>query len=279
MRLWRERRSAVATVDGRALRRGRYRALVLRASFAAAAIALLLAAAASARGLDVRERSFLPPGSTGVVVLDLSLSIAETNYIDVRRAVKELVDTDAPIGLVVFSDVPYELMPPGTPASELSPMLRLLRPPSVGNPVNPWTQSFRAGTRISSALDLARTMLLRDHVRNGYIVLVSDLETAPDDVQAMTQMVSELRRKSIDLRVVPIAASTDGVRIYEQLLGKQGFGKLRGGNGESRVFDSVLSGGLPTVLLLLGGLLFLVLALHERFAGRLALPRGGRARW
>ena len=62
------------------------RAGLLRLVLAGGAVALLAAAAASARGLDVRERSFLPPGSTGVVVLDVSLSIAETNYVDVRRA-------------------------------------------------------------------------------------------------------------------------------------------------------------------------------------------------
>lgn len=279
MRLRRSPRPAVVLPDAATLRRGRRRALALRAVLAAASVALLLAAAASARGLDVRERSFLPRGSTGVVVLDLSLSIAETNYLDVRRAVRKLVATDAPIGLVAFSDVPYELMPPGTPASELEPLLQILRPPSAGNPVNPWTQTFRAGTRISAALTLASDMLTRDKVDDGFIVLISDLETAPDDVEAMTRTVDDLRRDGLDLRVLPISASSDGLRVFQELLGPQGFGKLEGGSGESRVFESTLSGRLPTALLLLGGVLFLVLAAHERFAGRLALPRGGGARW
>ena len=56
----------------------RRRTFVIRVGLVFASVALLAAAAASARGLDVRERGFLPRGSTGVVVLDLSLSISDT---------------------------------------------------------------------------------------------------------------------------------------------------------------------------------------------------------
>lgn len=277
MRLLPRRHSAIASYDVRALRRAKHRAIGLRILLAGGAVALLAAAAASARNLDVRERSFLPPGSTGVVVLDLSLSIAESNYRDVRRAVRQLIKTDAPVGLVIFSDVPYELLPPGTPASELAPLLRVLEPPRSGPPLNPWWGSFRAGTRISAALTLARDMLLRDHVRDGFVVLVSDLETAPDDVQTMTTTVQDLQSKSIDMRVLPISPSSDGVRLYRELLGGKAFLELPHSTGKKRLFESALSGGLPTALLVLGLLLFGVLALHERLAGRLALPRAGRA--
>jgi len=279
MRLRRSRRQAVSSYDLPALRRGRWRAGVLRLVLAGGAVALLAAAAASARGLDVRERSFLPPGSTGVVVLDLSLSIAESNYVDVRRAVRDLVKTDAPVGLVIFSDVPYELLPPGTPASELEPLLRLLQPPQAGPPVNPWWDTFRAGTRISSALDLARDMLERDRVEDGFVVLVSDLETAPEDVQAMSRTVQDLQRSSIDVRVVPISPSSDGLRLFQGLLGPKAFSSLPSASGEERRFERALGAGLPTGLLVLGAVLFAVLAAHERFAGRLALPRtrGSRA--
>ena len=121
-------RRSRATTSARCVR-GRLRAGALRVVLAGGAVALLGAAAASARGLDVRERSFLPPGSTGVIVIDVSLSIAEANYVDVRRTLRQLIRIDAPIGLVFFSDVPYELLPPGTPASELEPLLR--RAPTV----------------------------------------------------------------------------------------------------------------------------------------------------
>ena len=273
----RRSRPAISSYDVRVLRRARLRALALRVLLAGGAIALLGAAAATARGLDVRERSFLPPGSTGVVVLDLSLSIAETNYKDVRRAVRQLVKTDAPVGLVIFSDVSYELLPPGTPASELEPLLRLLQPPESGPPINPWWDAFRAGTRISSALRLAHDMLERDKVENGFVVLVSDLETAPEDVQSMSRTVQELGEAGIDVRVVPIAPSSDGLRLFGGLLGPKAFASLPGSTGEERQFQSAVGSGLPTGLLVLGAVLFLVLALHEGLAGRLALPREGRA--
>ena len=153
-----------------------------------------------------------------MVVIDLSLSIDDADYHEVRRVLNGLIDSDARIGLVVFSDVAYELLPPGTPASHLRPMLRLLVPPRLGNPVNPWTGTFRAGTRISSALDLARSILERDEVEDASILLVSDLETAPDDVPALVQTVDTIRRSDVAFRVVGLGPSSDARAIFEGLL-------------------------------------------------------------
>jgi hypothetical protein len=276
----RRSRPAVSSTDLRPLRWAKRRALALRVLLAGGAVCLLAAAAASARNLDVRERSFLPPGSTGVVVVDISLSTAEANYVDVRRTLKQLVRIDAPVGLVFFSDVPYELLPPGTPASELEPLLRVLQPsPSKATPpINPWWDTFRAGTRISIALDLARDMLERDKVEDGFIVLVSDLETAPEDVQATSRVLQDIERSDIDVRIVPMSASGDSLRLYQGLVGPKAFASLPAVSGDERTFESALGSGVPTGLLVLGGLLFAVLALHEQFAGRLALPRAKGSR-
>jgi hypothetical protein len=278
MRL-RRRRQAVSSYDLHALRWARRRTFALRVVLAGGAVALLGAAAASARGLDVRERSFLPPGSTGVVVIDVSLSIAEANYVDVRRTLRQLIRIDAPVGLVFFSDIPYELLPPGTPASELEPLLRVLQPSlsKAAPPINPWWDTFRAGTRISVALAMAGDMLKRDKVDDGFVVLVSDLETAPEDVQATTRIIQQLQREKVDLKIVPMSASGDSLRLYQGLLGPKAFSELPGSTGDERRFESALGAGVPTGLLVLGALLFGVLALHEGFAGRLALPREGRA--
>lgn len=279
MLLPRRRHAAVASREGTTSTMARRRTLAIRIGLAAASVALIAAAADSARGLDVRERGFLPRGSTGVVVLDLSLSISYRSYPEVRRAVRRLIRADAPVGLVIFSDAPYELLPPGTPASELKPLLRLLEPPKGAAPVNPWWQTFRAGTRISAALDLARGMLVRDRVRDGYVVLVSDLETAPDDVEPLTRTVRRFQQDGIDMRIVPLSASSDGLALFGGLLGKKAFAALPAENGQA---EHVLSLGaaspVPTALLVLGGLLFLILAFHERYAGRLALPRAPRTR-
>jgi hypothetical protein len=275
---WRRNRPAIATDEAAVSKAPRRRTRALRIVLAGLSVGLLLAAAASARNLDVRERGFLPAGSTGVVVVDLSLSIGETSYPDVQRVIRRLVRADAPVGLVVFSDVPYELLPPGTPASELEPLLRLLEPTAAGPPANPWWGTFRAGTRISSALDLAHEMLVRDGVDDGYVVLVSDLETAPDDVEVVTRTLRRLQGEGVDVRVVPLAASGDGVALFEGTLGKGAFvvPAVAESQAERKVEASATS-PVPTRFLLFGGLLFAALALYERFVGRLALPRPRRS--
>jgi hypothetical protein len=116
-------------------------------------------------------------------------------------------------------------------------------------------------------------MLERDDVASGSILLVSDLETAPDDVPALARTVSDVQRTGIDLRVVPLAASSDAMALFEGLVGGDvvaGLAQTAAGDEP----DSESSGvGLPITLLLLGLLVFLLLAAHERFSGRLALPR------
>lgn len=157
-------------------------------------------------------------------------------------------------------------------------MLRLLVPPAVGAPVNPWTRSFRAGTRVSSALQLARSMLERDGVENGSILLVSDLETAPDDVPELASTVDSIRQSAIDLRVVALAPSSDARLIFEGLLQEDAFAAPV--DSESPLpAPSEARSSVPLALFVLGACLFAALALHERFGGQLALPRAQRARW
>jgi hypothetical protein len=277
----RRRSSGVDSHDVGAFPGAARRTSFLRILFAGTAVALLLAAAASARNLETRERGLLPSGTTGVVVIDLSLSIADEDYNEVRRVLRGLVEDDSRIGLVVFSDVAYELLPPGTPASELRPMLRLLVPPKLGSPVNPWTGTFRAGTRVSTALGLAKQIIERDRVSNPSILLVSDLETAPEDVPALVQTVDEIRRSEIALRVVGLAPSSDARLVFEGLLQRGEFQLPGGGeSGEEAAPAYEATSGVPVALLVLGGLFFLALAVHERFTGRLGLPgprRAGRA--
>ena len=250
---------------------------VVRAVLALGALALVLAAAASARDPKTSENALVPPDRIGVVVLDLSLSITDDDYVTIRRTLKRLVDEHASIGLVVFSDVPYELLPPGTPAEELTPILRLLVAPRLGPVQNPWTQTFRAGTRISVALQLARSMLERDKVDAGSILLVSDLETAPDDVPALTRTIVELERSDISLRVVPLAPSSDALSLFQGLLRKDAIAGFTSQAPDASAQKGSTGVGTPVLFLVLGALVFALLAAHERFAGRIALPRVERA--
>jgi hypothetical protein len=249
------------------------RARWLRLTLAGGALALVVSAAVSARELDTRKTGLLPSQGTGVVVVDLSLSIEDENYRVLRRTFSRLIADDASIGLVLFSDLAYELLPPGTPASELRPLLRLLTPPKLGAPVNPWADAFRAGTRISSALELARTMLERDTVEDGSILLVSDLETTADDVPLLTRTIERLRRDSISLHLLPLGLSSDARLIFGQFLKEGDFGAPGQENGVERRLSRGASSQLPIVLMILGVFCFVALAAHEHFGGRLALPR------
>jgi hypothetical protein len=271
------RAPAVSTVDTRALRRVALRTGTTRWVLAATALGLLALAFAFTRGLDQTRSGLVPPGSSTVLVLDVSLSITESDLRRDRRVVERLIASRTPTGLVVFSDVPYELFPPGTPAAELRPMLRLLTPENGHLSPNPWNSSFTAGTRISAALDLARQMLRRDRVKDGSILLVSDLETAPTDYGPLGAVLSRLRRSSIPVRLVALSPSSDAVTLFQSLLGREAFlAPVEPSPGNVPRIESSLRGRTPIGLLTAGALLFLVLAAYERFAGRLALPR---ARW
>ena len=64
----------------------------------------------------------------GIVVLDFSASISAQSYLRVEKAIQGLTNNDQKVGLVVFSDTAYEMLPPGSPSRELRRLLRLFRP-------------------------------------------------------------------------------------------------------------------------------------------------------
>lgn len=267
--------AAIDSPDVGAMRRAALRTRLVRSVLVVAAVVLLAAAAASARGPGQRHADDLVR-SPGVVVADLSLSISPQDYETVRTTLRRLVASGGSLGLVLFSDVPYEMLPPGTPVSELEPLIRLLTPRQVPGkreltlPATPWFRSFSAGTRISSALELAREMLERDHVEHGAVLLLSDLVTAPEDIPQLARTLQGLRDAGISVRVVPLTPLRNGRTLFEGLLGKQAL------LPPSRIAGSQPlpqgSRGLPVALLVLGALVLLVLAAHERLAGRLWLP-------
>ena len=113
---------------------------------------------------------FLPNGSRGIVVLDLSASISSDTFERIGKTLRDLAATNSRYGLVVFSDVAYEALPPGTPSAELKPYARFftLPPPQAGFlpqfPVNPWTNSFSGGTRIAAGLGLALRLIQNEQL-------------------------------------------------------------------------------------------------------------------
>lgn len=273
----RRSRPAVDTHDTAAFRGAARRTLALRVLFAGGAVVLLVWALLVARDLDPRDRGLLPTGTSGVVVLDVSLSILDDQSGVVRRTLQALVAADAPIGLVVFSDVPYELFPPGTPASELRPLIRMLAPVGSGPAVTPWTDTFRSGTRISSALRLAQDMLEGDRVANGSMLVISDLETAPDDVPATAQVLRSITRSGVPIRLLALGPSSDARTLFGSILGQGAFTPLADGPAPAPEPPEAVRRPLPWALLALCGLFLLALAGHERYVTRLALPAGSRS--
>ena len=209
-----------------------------------------------------------------MVVLDLSLSIAE-DELPGREACCPAADRRGRPGR------PRRLLgravraaPPGTPASELGPLLRVFAPGVSGRP-NPWWGTFRAGTRISSALGLAREMLVRDGVDDGSIVLVSDLETAPDDVEIVHGPLASSRGRGSTCASFRSRRRATAFGLVEGILGDEGSPPLLLGPQAEPMLEAERDEPRADETLLLGGLLFAALAFYERFAGRLSLPRAG----
>ena len=269
---------AVDSHDAGSFRTAARRTRALRLLFGGGAALLLAAAVLSARQLDPRDRGLLPTGTSGVVVMDLSLSILDDQSGVVRRTLQSLVDSDARVGVVIFSDVPYELMPPGTPARELRPIIRLLTPTASGKVVSPWSDTFRAGTRISTALQLAQDMLEGDRVEDGSILLVSDLETSPDDVPETARVLRAITRAGTPVRLLALGPSSDARALFGGILGPGAFAPLTDGPVRAPEPPDARRRPLPLALILLAVLVLVALAGHERYAGRLALPRPERRR-
>jgi hypothetical protein len=251
---------------------------------------LLCGTAAFVLALDLREgrRGFLPAGSNGVIVVDVSASITPDSYRQVFRVLDEASKTGERWGLVLFSDNAYEALPPGTRGAAIAQFSRFFRPLGsrevasesktqfVGNvrfPSNPWGEDFTAGTSISSGLVRAREVLDRDRLEKPAILLVSDLSTAQSDLPNLREVLTDIVRDRIPLRVVGLSPAPLDKAFFDNVLRRDvidvapppSLGRAEPeGLGESE-----LPAGLALVcVLLLGGL-----TANELWCGRLAWRR------
>lgn len=273
---------AEAPTLGRAVRR----TTLLRLALGLALVALLLVDVQLARGLSTDPDPFAAPGRTTVICVDLSRSVVPSTWPRIASVFRDLVSVDAPIGLVFFSDTPYELLPPGSPARELRPFLRFFTPlPGTEGrpafearfPANPWSQTF-AGTRISAGLRLARSMLLRERVRHGSILLISDLAAPPSDALGLAATLLRLRRESIPLRILSLSPIPQDRRFFERLVGRDAFvDRDVAADPDARQAAARRRATAPVGLLLVGCLLAVLLAGNEGWLSRLTVPRPGAA--
>jgi hypothetical protein len=195
---------------------------ILRAVLGLAALASAVAVVLLGRGQS-EQAALLPPGSDGVVVLDLSASISSDTYARIGATLDRLAGSGGRYGLVVFSDTAYLALPPGTPAAELGPFARRfdLPPPTSGAiavPTNPWTQSFSAGTKISSGLQLALDTIREERLEWPAVLLVSDLDDDAGDRERLNGTALSFRRLGIPVRVVGLNPSPEDERYMERLL-------------------------------------------------------------
>jgi hypothetical protein len=260
-------------VFARAARRTR----LVRLGVAAALVAAAGLELGLARGGGVTEASYLQPGSTNVVVMDFSYSITGSSYRLIVNGLRKIAASGSPVALVGFSDVAYEMLPPGTPAHELDAVARRFIPlptkdGSVVFPPSPWAP-LQGGTKISEGLDLAERILRRDHVRRGSVVLISDLETSSDDFASVVDAVDALKHDGYSLHLIGLDPTDTSLHFFEGLVGKNSFVSPRSLDEPIHRPESsgLLSGQTPWLFLLGAALLAALLAWNEQASAPLDL--------
>ena len=268
----------LAYSDSRALRAAAARTRTVRTALLLALLGLVVAAAVLAPRAKGRAAEQVAPRTSGVLVVDVSRSIIDSEFDRIGTVLAHYAKQPGHVGLVLFSDVPYELLPPGSPTSAILPILRFFTPVQGQLPPNPWDATFRAGTMISSALQLAHDMLRQVHVKTGSITLISDLETASSDTVALIQTLIDLRRAGVAVHAIPLFRSHQGLALFRSVLGANALlPEPKPLRAEAKGIGRSTRPGLPVSLLVLGGLVMLALAANERWGARLALPRPERA--
>ena len=288
------RRGGLPTSAADELRREQRRTRRLRLGLAAAALALLLGAFGLSRELHALPTSYFATGSGGIVVLDLSTSVDAQKSQRVYRVLQSMADTEGRVGLIVFSDSAYEMLPPDTRSEELRPLLRFFNQGPVGLPQrfgggrrggsvappqrpqeeSPWSLAFRGGTRISTGLAEARSVIAREGNPDLSVLLLSDLDDSGFDTSALTEELVAYERDGIRLRVVPLFPAPEDRRLFTQIAGKGVFVDRPELLHNTTVRERLtLVGSSPWSLVCVGAALLGLLALNERWCTRLAWGR------
>jgi hypothetical protein len=254
------------------LERARRRTTAIRAALAALLVVLVVATTVLATRPAGKTLSFLPGGATGIVVLDLSASISTDTYQRIGKTLNELAATNGRYGLVVFSDVAYQALPPGTPSAALKPYARYFTLPSAQNgflpqfPVNPWTNSFSGGTRIAAGLGLALKIIQDQNVKRPAVILVSDLNDDPGDLKNLAGVSLAYRQAGIPVRIVALDPQPNDEALFGRLLERAATVQHARLPGERSL---TVGPDIPPVLAALAVLVALALAANELWAARL----------
>ena len=267
---------------------GRARATrALRLGLAALIAGLLGAALVLTLRAESGEAPLAEPGRTTILVVDVSSSIQPRVFRQVGDALDRAMREGGRFGVVLFSDIAYELLPPGTPAAELAGLRRYFVPVqgrADGVPTlavggtrfleSPWNRAFTGGTRISTGLALARQVLARERVPNGKVVLVSDLEDEYLDLQELGRVLADYAEQGLPLRVVGLSPTADDRRIFRRLLAKSGQLEDAPPPRVPQAEAALPAVPFPVTLALVAVLLTVVLGANEHLLARLPLVAG-----
>jgi len=209
------------------------------------------------------------------VALDMSASISGPVYARVASTLRGIVNANQSIGLVMFSDTAYELLPPNSPPGALLQFVPFFTPLRYfsGTPQfaqSPW-DIFSGGTRVATGLTEARRALERAGVTRGAILVVSDLDDAGADQPALEAEALRLRHDHIPVRIVPLFAQASNKRYFAALFGANVFVDPSVFRHSATRHEQGVTAAEPWALLTLGAVLVLLLAGNERWNGRLAV--------
>jgi hypothetical protein len=225
-------------------------------------------------------RHFLPSDTTGIVVLDVSSSVKPQTYFRIEQTLATIAATQSKLGLVLFSDVAYEAMPPGTPAAELKPLLRFFAPPTSQGSAqdelarSPWDQWFSAGTKVSNGLLLALRMIDEQHATRNSVILISDLADDPTDLTRLTDAVIAFQDRKIPLEIVALDPTPANADFFRRLLGTDAvFQEATLPTDKQARGQLELTGTFPVTLAVLSALAVVLLALNEWWAAPLRWRR------
>jgi hypothetical protein len=249
------------------------RTAILRVLLAVVLLGLLVSLLVSSLRLKTRPTSYFAEGGGGLAVIDFSKSIDPRSFARMATILRTLADSDQRLGLVAFSDDAYMMLPPGTRGDEVRPMLRFFSGKeftTLATAVTPWSAAFLGGTQIANGLKAARLEFEREHVKNGSVLLISDLDDSSTDIPALTQELTTYRKEGLRLRIAPLFPTPENLAFFTSLAGPSSVLGSRELLDNSKVAEhQSVVGSFPKWLFFGGALVLLGVGLNERLTRRL----------
>jgi hypothetical protein len=117
---------------------------------------------------------------------------------------------------------------------------------------------------------VAHETLRREGVDNGSLILVSDFEILPDEIQRVAEQVAEVRGDGIEVRLVPLQPTPERRARVNAILGGAAVLREESGDAPVRAPEArSISSAVPWAFVGVAALLVVLLAVNERLLARL----------